>query len=97
MTSEEFVSVSQVGDITDADSSTDKQVKNFLSLNLRYDPYSLTADDDYEELKEEIDRFDIVGMLASEIEKSRVHQALVRKLINAVKYLVGRLACSAPL
>ncbi len=87
MTSEEFLSVSQTIRSEDSNSAEETQVKGFLSLSLRYDPYSSTADEDYESLRGELQRFNVVGMLTAEIEKSRVHQALTRKLISAVKFL----------
>ena len=61
-----------------------------LTFSLRFDPYSPTADEDYEKLKQEIAQFDILGLLKQELAKSRVHIALSRKLISAVRYLDGQ-------
>ncbi len=60
------------------------------SQALRFDPYSPTADDDYEALKAEVRRFDIIGMLKEELAKSRVHTSLARKIISAIKFLEGK-------
>jgi hypothetical protein len=60
-----------------------------LHFSLRFDPYSPTADKDYEHLKKEIRKFDIVGLLKDELSKSRVHMALARKVITAIRYLDG--------
>ena len=86
MTSNEFLALSEFGNAND---STDENIQadNFLKLRLFYDPYSPTADEDYDELKSELEKFDIVGMLGKEITKSRINQALTRRLINSVKYL----------
>ena len=63
------------------------QRQNFLAVSLRYDPYSPTAEDDYFALKEQVERFDIVGMLARELAKSRIHVSLTRRLVVAIRYL----------
>ncbi|MFG1483821.1 RNA-directed DNA polymerase [Halobacteriovorax sp. HFRX-2_2] len=60
----------------------------FLRLNLRYDPYSETADEDYNELKEQIGKFDILGILKKELHsKTRVHRHLVSRLLKAIRHL----------
>jgi hypothetical protein len=71
---------------TDAHPS-DWEQRSFLALSLRFDPYSPTAEEDYEALKEQISRFDVVGMLTRELSKSRIHMALTRRLVQAVRYL----------
>lgn len=86
MSSHEFLSFSEFGaDIEN--NEDDQQAINFLKLRLFYDPYSPTADKDYDDLSKELKKFDIIGMLGKEISKSRINQALTRRLINAVKYL----------
>lgn len=84
LTAEEFLATAAQDDAVET-SELDSQ--QFLSLNLRYDPYSPTADDDYEKLKSELQRFDIVGMLAREMGKSRIHQTLTRRLLSAVRHI----------
>lgn len=64
--------------------------RRLLSFSLRFDPYSPTAADDYEKLKKEIKKFDILELLKEELAKSRVHIALSRKIISAVRYLDGK-------
>jgi hypothetical protein len=59
----------------------------FLRMRLRYDPYSPTAVEDYEKLAAEVERFDILGMLSRELTKSRIHDALVRRLLAALQFL----------
>lgn len=65
----------------------DPQTREFLSLRLHFDPYSSTAEDDYEKLKEELGRFDIVGILARELSKSRVQLTVVKRLMSALRYM----------
>jgi hypothetical protein len=58
-----------------------------LRFSLHFDPYSRSAHGDYERLKNEIRKFDIIGLLKEELSKSRVHTALARKIIAAIRYL----------
>jgi hypothetical protein len=87
MTSEEFLSQAAATEFREPLEPGHLDAQRLLSLNLRYDPYSPTAAQDYEALKTELAKFDIVGMLAREMSKSRLHQALGRRLVSAVKYL----------
>jgi Reverse transcriptase (RNA-dependent DNA polymerase) len=67
-----------------------KSTSKLLRFSLRFDPYSPTAETDYEELRDQIRQFDIISLLKQELTKSRVHIALSRKLISAIRYLEGR-------
>ncbi|OAI41798.1 hypothetical protein AYO38_12060 [bacterium SCGC AG-212-C10] len=87
MTSSEFLLSTDMHDDPDNDDIPDMSTRRFLKLSLRFDPYSPSAYQDYEDLREEVGRFDIVGMLASELQKSRVHVALTRRLIRALRFL----------
>jgi hypothetical protein len=58
-----------------------------LRLSLRFDPYSPTAEEDYEELKRQVKQFDIIGLLQKELAKSRIHASVTRKLIQTLNYL----------
>ncbi len=59
----------------------------FLSLRLHYDAYSATAADDYEELKEQLDEFDVLGLLRAELSKGRVDSALTKRLTGVIEHL----------
>ena len=48
----------------------------FLNLQIHYDPYSPTADDDYERLKHQLNEFDILSLLRDELLKPRIHSPL---------------------
>ena len=87
LTSDEFLRTSEFSDLNQPDSPLETSSREFMRLRLYYDPYSPTADEEYESLKAELARFDVVGMLAREIRKSRVHQALTRKLVNAIQHV----------
>lgn len=99
MTASEFRTTSPVQPANDAIGAEDEgkvaadkheRSRKLLSFSLRFDPYSPTAEDDYEKLKQEVRKFDILGLLKEELAKSRVHIALSRKIISAVHYLEGR-------
>ena len=45
-----------------------------MSLPIRYDPYSPTADEDYKNIKKELGQFDILDLLNEELRKTRIHQ-----------------------
>jgi hypothetical protein len=63
--------------------------KRLMRFSLRFDPYSPTAENDYEDLKAKIREFDIIELLQDELSKSRIHIALSRKLVAAIEYLDG--------
>lgn len=99
MTSAEFRATSPVSgpkDEADAEeqgklaADAHERSRLLLSFSLRFDPYSPTAEEDYEKLKADIRQFDILGLLKEELAKSRVHVALSRKIISAVRYLDGK-------
>lgn len=83
MRKEEFISLTDArlrGADGDAGSPTRAQ---FLSLSIRYDPYSNNAAEQYEEIKNSLEAFDLVGMLSIELQKSKIDQAFSKQLIRA--------------
>lgn len=64
-----------------------RQAQQFMRFSLRFDPYSPTAHEDYEALKNELSKFDVIGMLASELNKSQIHTSLSRKVIQTIRFL----------
>jgi len=81
MTSEEYVSM------LDPIEPRPGSASDFLGLHIYYDPYSATADDDYENLKERLREFDIAGLIQAELKKGRVHTGLTKRLIQALRYM----------
>lgn len=76
------------GDLTPAEDTPSEQARRtFFGLSLRYDPYSPNADENYAELKAAIGQIDLVGMLADEVQKSRVSIPFTRRLIRAIRLL----------
>jgi hypothetical protein len=64
-----------------------QRAAQLMSFSLHFDPYSPTARADYHKLQEEVQQFDIVNMLKGELGKSRIHIALSKKLVSAIRYL----------
>ncbi|MCH3973669.1 RNA-directed DNA polymerase [Bifidobacterium tibiigranuli] len=60
---------------------------DFMSMHIHYDPYSSTADADYEEIKKKLSDFNIADLLNKELDKSQIHVSLTKKLIGILKLL----------
>jgi hypothetical protein len=91
----EFARSSPVAEPTHSDDPADAMAREFLSFRLAFDPYSPTADEDYDVLRDQLKQFDITGMLAKELRKSRVDEGLTRHLIKAMRYLQPELRDAA--
>ena len=87
MSTKEFLGTSEFAEESKLESEEEEEIRLFKRLRLHYDPYSPTAADDYAELEQELERFDIVGMLGRELAKSRIDESLTRKLVSAVRHL----------
>ena len=87
MTQEEFSRTSVVAETSAMENETHAKAQEFFRLKLKYDPYSPTAEADYNKLRKELKSFDIVGMLAREFRKSRIDVALTKQLVKSLKYL----------
>ncbi|GAB1690804.1 RNA-directed DNA polymerase [Krasilnikovia sp. M28-CT-15] len=59
----------------------------FLGLHIHFDPYSATPEEDYVRLRDQLNEFDILGLLRDELSKGRVHAALARRLIAALELM----------
>ena len=61
--------------------------KKLLNISLRFDPYSPTAEDDYENLKAAVSEVDILGILGREVAKTAIDPTVSKQAINAIKAL----------
>ncbi len=68
----------------DKDTSDERKL---LNISLRYDPYSPTAEEDYENLKAAVGEVDIVGILGREVAKIAIDTTVSKQAINAIKTL----------
>jgi hypothetical protein len=83
MSREEFISLTSAR-LRGFDEDEDSPMKaRFLSLPIRFDPYSPTAAVEYEAIKASLGDFDLLGMLGSEFQKSKINQPFSRQLIRA--------------
>lgn len=87
LTASEYLATSDFSDATEGESTEDERARTFRRLRIHFDPYSPTAEADYEALAEELSKFDIVGMLGRELAKSRIDEGLTRRLVTAIKLL----------
>lgn len=79
---EEFVKVTETK-LVSSEEDDSVQKSKFMSLSVTYDPYSPTASQDYERIKEELKNFDLMGMLNDELRKSKINQPLSKHLMRA--------------
>jgi hypothetical protein len=93
MSGQEFIATSPLGTETEdapaegTPPELKEQSQNLMRLSIRFDPYSPTAADDYEALKDELGKIDILSLLKLELTKSRIHISLSRKIVAAIRYI----------
>lgn len=73
----------------------EKEIAKFMSLRIRYDPYSETADKDYEEIRNELSSFNILELLNEELRKSRIQKELSKHLLKSFKFLDDNIVSKA--
>lgn len=83
---EEFLASFSRLDLPD-DTETLTDEDRLLRVSVRFDPYSPTAAEDYERLKQALQHIDIVGILAREVTKAAIDQAVSRQALAAVAVL----------
>lgn len=86
--STEFISQATIV-LEGEDDENKKERASFMRVNIKYDPYSLTADDDYKELKSKLSHFDINSLIKTEIRKSRIHHSFGKQLLSSINILQG--------
>lgn len=83
LSKDEFISLTQTK-LFGMDEDDDSPMKaKFMSLPIRFDPYSQNAVEQYEEIKESLKDFDLLGMLSNELQKSKINQPFSKQLIRA--------------
>jgi Reverse transcriptase (RNA-dependent DNA polymerase) len=89
----EFAEIHAFLDPLSEENADDSQ--KLLNISIRYDPYSSTAVEDYENLKDEINKIDIVNILSKEVNKTRIDQTVTKHAVNAIKLLTPELQLEA--
>ena len=88
LTSKELQDASAHLDFTGTDDITELPPEaRLMRLSLRYDPYSPTAEEDYESLREAVSSIDIVGILSREIAKTNIDTQITKQAIAAIRAL----------
>lgn len=92
MTSAEFIASNPLN-FDDADPTIEAPLgaarQAIMAVNLHFDPYSSTAHEDYQNLKNELGKFPIIELIKSELTKTRVNISLTRRLVSIVRHLDG--------
>lgn len=71
----------------DPDSENGSDEQRLLSISLRYDPYSATAEEDYAALAAALNSIDLIGVIHREVRKSAIDESVVRQALGAVRVL----------
>lgn len=71
----------------ETDDLKEKHQAQFMALHIHYDPYSDNAVDEYEGIKEELSKYDIVSLLNEELRKSRIHQQFSKQILKSFNIL----------
>ena len=87
MSSTEYQEIHQFLDPKPADDEISEEEQKLLNISIRFDPYSATAVDDYESLKDAVRQIDIIGILSREVNKTKIDQTVTKQAINSVKAL----------
>ena len=79
---EEFVAITQVK-LHGMDEEEGSPIKaKFMKLRIKYDPYSENADEQYDKIKDSLKDFDLLEMLNSEVQKSKINQPFTKQIIR---------------
>ncbi|MEY2343072.1 RNA-directed DNA polymerase [Acidithiobacillus sp. IBUN Pt1247-S3] len=87
LTSDEFRSSAKLLDPKDTNDPLASDEQKLLNITLRYDPYSETAEDDYEALKAAMIDIDIIGILGREVVKTSIDSTVTKQAIKAIQAL----------
>ncbi|QGY79186.1 RNA-directed DNA polymerase [Sphingorhabdus lacus] len=87
MTGAEFIGTFPSHLVPGATAQSDRE--RLFTIDLNYDPYSPTAETDYETLKQSLSGIDFLSLLDEELHKSQVHTPTVSKLIRALRAVDG--------
>jgi hypothetical protein len=90
MTTKEFREIHQFLDPKITNDEISEEEQKLLNISIRFDPYSATAEEDYEALKVAVREIDIVGILSKEVNKTKIDQTVTKQAINAIKALTSK-------
>lgn len=95
MPSKEFLESAALLSPIQTDAEHASEERKLLNISLRFDPYSINAETEYEKIKEAVRKVDILGILAREIAKPAIDMTTTRQAINAIRALDAPLRVQA--
>jgi hypothetical protein len=88
MKSEEFRVIHEFFDLDKEEKEEDMSDEQMLlNLSIRFNPYSTSAQEDYENIKSALRKIDLVGILSKELNKTRFDQVVTKRAIEAINEL----------
>jgi ketopantoate reductase len=82
--------ITQVKNLLEGDDEPkSKKRSSFMRLHIHFDPYSMNAEEEYEELMASLSSFDVLAILKDELRKTKIQQAMGKQLLNAISLLTG--------
>jgi hypothetical protein len=95
MSSDEFRDIHQFLDPKELTDELADEEQKLLNISIGFDPYSATAEEDYETLKLAVQEIDIIGILSKEVNKTRIDQTVAKQAVNTLKALSPELQSDA--
>lgn len=87
MSCDEYREIHKFIDPQPNDSNISDEEQKLLNISIRFDPYSATAVEDYEALKDAVREIDIIGILSKEVNKTQIDTTVTKQAISALKAL----------
>ncbi len=85
---EEFREMTSFLDLTtQATGIAATEEQKLLNIAIRFDPYSATAEEDYDRLKAAVQEVDIMGILGRELAKTAIDSSVTKQAVNAIRAL----------
>lgn len=95
LSKEEFVTLTR-SKLYGLDEDEESPMKaKFMSLPIRFDPYSANAEEQYDSIKDSLKDFDLLGMLSKELQKSKINQPFSKQLLRAFSAIDDEAVCNA--
>ena len=87
LSADEFRASTKILDPKDTGDPLANDEQKLINITLRYDPYSETAEEDYEALKAAMSDIDIIGILGREVAKTNIDSTVAKQAVKAIQAL----------
>ena len=91
LSTSEFLELQRFLDPRSIETHDATEEQKLLNVSIRFDPYSSTAHEDYEELKGAVEKIDVLGILSREVDKISIDQTVAKQAIAALRVLDSRM------